>query len=290
MVQQNLYRQYMRNMLQLNNGDGTFSEIGQLAGVSNTDWSWSPLLADFDNDGYKDLFITNGYLRDYTNKDFLKYWGDYKVKKAINRESVQLMDLVKAMPSTKVLSYIFSNNHDLTFSNRQRDWGIQTPAISSGAVYADLDNDGDLELVVNNINEPAFIYQNMSREQSRNGFIQLKLTPVRGNRNAIGASVTVYAGGNLQYQEVQPVRGYLSSQPVILHFGVGAATRIDSINIVWPDQTIQKVRGVASISSWLFNSRPLQARLVRCQFSRRLRPFLQKWTPFWPICTKLFRK
>ena len=96
---QDLHKQYMRNMLQLNNGDGTFSEIGQLAGISNTDWSWCPLLADFDNDGYKDLFVTNGYLRDYTNKDFLRYWGDYKVKKAMDREPVLLMDLVKAMPS-----------------------------------------------------------------------------------------------------------------------------------------------------------------------------------------------
>lgn len=245
MQQQNLQKQYMRNMLQLNNGDGTFSEIGQLAGVSNTDWSWSPLLADFDNDGYKDLFITNGYLRDYTNKDFLKYWGDYKVKKAINRESIQLMDLVKAMPSTKVLSYIFSNNHDLTFTNKQREWGIQTPAISSGAAYADLDNDGDLELIVNNINEPAFVYQNMSREQSKNSYIQLKLMPANGNKQVIGAKVTVYANGNVQYQEVNPVRGYLSTQPQLLHFGLGTGSKIDSIKVIWPDQTVQKLMDVA---------------------------------------------
>ncbi|MFD2572799.1 VCBS repeat-containing protein [Spirosoma soli] len=255
MVQQNLQKQYMRNMLQLNNGDGrnrsdgpgvpTFSEVAQAAGVSNTDWSWAPLLADFDNDGYKDLFITNGYLRDYTNKDFLRYWGDYKIKKAINRESVQLMDLVKAMPSTKLPNYIFSNNKDITFKNRQREWGIETPSISNGAAYADLDNDGDLELIVNNINEPAFVYQNMAREQAQNAYIQLKLIPTAGNKQALGAKVTVYTNGNLQYQELSPVRGYLSSQPLTLHFGVGAARVIDSINVIWPDQSIQKLTQVA---------------------------------------------
>ncbi|WP_338875655.1 VCBS repeat-containing protein [Spirosoma sp. SC4-14] len=245
MQQQGLYRQYMRNMLQINNGNGTFSEIAQAAGVSNTDWSWAPLLADFDNDGYKDLFVTNGYLRDYTNKDFLKYWGDYKVKKAVNREPVQLMDLVRAMPSTKLPNYIFRNNHDLTFTNTQRLWGIETPSISNGAAYADLDNDGDLELIVNNINDPAFIYQNMSREQSGNAYIQVKLQPAQINQSVIGTKVTVYAQGNRQYQELAPVRGYLSSQPYVLHFGLGNATVIDSIAIVWPDQSRQLLTGTA---------------------------------------------
>jgi len=244
MVQQNLQKQYMRNMLQLNNGDGTFSEIAQTAGVSNTDWSWAPLLADFDNDGYKDLFITNGYLRDYTNKDFLKYWGDYKIRKAIDREPVQLMDLVKAMPSTKIPNYIFRNNHDLTFANKQADWGFQTPSISNGAAYADLDNDGDLELIVNNINEPAFVYQNLAREQTKNAYLQLRLLPTTGNKQAVGAKATVYANGTLQYQELNPVRGYLSSQPLTLHFGLGTATTIDSIRVVWPDQSVQKLTNV----------------------------------------------
>lgn len=245
MVKQKLQHQFMRNMLQLNNGDGTFSEIGQLAGVSNTDWSWSPLLADFDNDGYKDLFITNGYLRDYTNKDFLKYWGDYKVRKAIDREPVQLMDLVKAMPSTRIPNYIFRNNHDLTFTNRQQEWGIDRPAISNGAVYADLDNDGDLELIVNNINESAFIYQNLSREQNKSAYLQLNLVATGSNRHALGAQVTVYAGGNRQYQELNPVRGYLSSQSAVLHFGMGTATVADSIRILWPDQSRQLLTQVA---------------------------------------------
>ncbi|MBC7571980.1 MAG: VCBS repeat-containing protein [Spirosoma sp.] len=244
MVRQNLNRQYMRNMLQLNNGDGTFSEIAQTAGVSNTDWSWSPLLADFDNDGYKDLFITNGYLRDYTNKDFLKYWGDYKIRKAIDREPVQLMDLVRAMPATRLPNYIYRNNHDLTFANMQQAWGLQTPAISNGAAYADLDNDGDLELIVNNINEPAFVYQNLSREQHKTTYLQLSLTATGGNRNAVGARVTVFGGGNRQYQELNPVRGYLSSQSTTLHFGMGVATVADSVLIIWPDQSRQTLTRV----------------------------------------------
>jgi len=235
----------MRNMLQLNNGDGTFSEIGQLAGVSNTDWSWCPLLADFDNDGYKDLFITNGYMRDYTNKDFLRYWGDYKIKKAMDREAPKLMDLVQAMPSTTLPNYIFRNNHDLTFSNKQQEWGLNRPALSNGAVYADLDNDGDLDLVINNINENAFVYKNMSREQSHTSYLSVELQGKGGNTKAVGAKVYVYTGGLLQYEELNPNRGYLSSVSTVLHFGLGALQRIDSVRIIWPDQTTQLLKDVA---------------------------------------------
>ena len=235
MTGQGLQEQYMRNMLQLNNGDGTFSEIGQLAGVSATDWSWCPLLADFDNDGYKDIFITNGYLRDYTNKDFLRYWGDYKIKQAMNREPVKLMDLVTAMPSSVLKKYIFRNNGDLTFTNMQTAWGIDQGAVSSGAVYADLDGDGDLDLVVNNLNSEAFVYQNMSREQGGGNYLAVKLEGSGGNTAAIGAKVYVYTGGMRQYEEVNPARGYLSCMPAELHFGIGKAEMADSMLIVWPD-------------------------------------------------------
>ncbi|MBW3128591.1 VCBS repeat-containing protein [Hymenobacter profundi] len=239
MLQQDLYHQYMRNMLHLNNGDGTFSEIGQLAGVSNTDWSWCPLLADFDNDGYKDIFISNGYLRDYTNKDFLRYWGDYKIKKAMAREPFLLMDLVTAMPSTAVPDYIFRNNHDLTFTNKQTDWGLNQTNMSNGAVYADLDNDGDLELIVNTINQPASIYRNRSVEDQHTAYLAFKLTGAGQNTQAVGAKVYVYAAGNAQYQEVNPNRGYLSCVPTTLHFGLGSSSVVDSVRIVWPNQTRQ---------------------------------------------------
>ncbi|QHS60457.1 VCBS repeat-containing protein [Chitinophaga agri] len=245
MLSQDLYKQYMRNMLQLNNGDGTFSEIGQLAGVSNTDWSWCPLIADLDNDGYKDIFVTNGYLRDYTNKDFLRYWGDYKVKKAIDREPVLLMDLVSAMPSTSLQNYVFRNNKDLTFSNMQQKWGFDAGGISSGAVYADLDNDGDLDLVINKINEPAAVYRNMTREQNQAaGYLAFKLKGTGANTGAIGAKVYVYSKGVQQYQEVNPNRGYLSAVSTQLLFGLGDNTQADSVRIIWPDNKVQRLQQV----------------------------------------------
>ncbi|MCF2502996.1 VCBS repeat-containing protein [Dyadobacter sp. CY107] len=244
MMNQKLHKQYMRNMLQLNNGDGTFSEIAQFSGVSNTDWSWSPLLADFDNDGYKDLFVSNGYLRDYTNKDFLKYWGDYKIRRAVDKEPFQLMDLIRAMPSTKLASYVFRNNKDLTFTKMQEPWGMAEPAISSGAVYTDLDNDGDLDLVVNNINDPAFVYQNMGQEQTGNAWFQIKLRDKGANGNAVGAKVYTYSKGAQQYQEVNPNRGYLSCSPTRLHFGMEKITSIDSVKVIWPDGATEVLKEV----------------------------------------------
>ena len=245
MQSQGLQKQYMRNMLHLNNGDGTFSEIGRLAGVSNTDWSWTPLFADFDNDGYKDLFVSNGYLRDYTNKDFLRYWGDYKLKKAIDREPALLMDLIKAMPSTLVPNYIFKNNQNLTFSNQQQAWGINTPVISSAAVYADLDNDGDLDLVINNVNEQAFLYKNNSREIYNSAYLSLTLKGIKQNSQALGTKVYIYYKGHMQYQEVNPARGYLSAVPAVLHFGMGTETVADSIKIIWPNNQVQLLQKVS---------------------------------------------
>lgn len=244
MQNQGLYKQYMRNMLHLNNGDGTFSEIAQLAGVSNTDWSWCPLIADFDNDGYKDIFVTNGYLRDYTNKDFLRYWGDYKIKKAMAGQPFRLMELVMAMPSTAVPDYIFRNNHNLTFTNKQVEWGLNQQNISNGAVYVDLDNDGDLDLVVNNINQPASVYQNTSREANNTSYLAIKLKGTGKNTNAIGAKVSVYTGKNIQYQEVNPNRGYLSCVSTTLNFGLGDTKKVDSVRIIWPDNSSQLLKDV----------------------------------------------
>jgi hypothetical protein len=238
------YYQYMRNMLQVNTGNGTFSEVGQLAGVSNTDWSWAPLLADFDNDGWKDLFVTNGYLRDYTNMDFIRYMESYTQQKggSIRREDV--LALVHKMPSSNVNNYIYRNNGDLTFRNQGPAWGMNIPSNSNGAAYADLDNDGDLDLVTNNINQPAFIYRNQADKQLKHHYLQLQLAGGGGNTAGIGARVTVYAGGQQQLQEQMPSRGFQSSVSPILHFGLGRQKQVDSLRIVWASGRQQVLKQV----------------------------------------------
>jgi hypothetical protein len=226
-----LYYQYMRNMLHINNGTGSYSEVGQFSGVSNTDWSWAPLFADYDNDGWKDLFVTNGYLRDFTNMDFLKYMGDELRNRNVVGE--ELLDIVKKMPASNVINYLFKNNGDITFSNKSSQWGINAPSNSNGAAYADLDNDGDLDLVVNNINQPAFVYENKAVAQLNNGFLEINLRGEGQNTQGIGAKVTIYNKGKQQYLEQMPTRGYQSSVSPILHFGTGSDKTIDSLRVVW---------------------------------------------------------
>jgi enediyne biosynthesis protein E4 len=227
------YYQYMRNMLHLNNGEGTFSEIGQLSGISNTDWSWAPLFADYDNDGWKDLFVTNGYLRDYTNMDFLKYMGDFLQDNRGDIRRQNILELVQKMPSSQVKSYMFKNNKDLTFSNAGTQWGFNRFSTSNGAAYADLDNDGDLDLIINNINQPAFIYKNETNKQLNNHYLQVKLEGAGQNSEGLGAKVTIYSNDKQQYLEQMPTRGFQSCVSPVLHFGLGAENKIDSLLIVW---------------------------------------------------------
>ncbi len=290
MVNQGVEKQYMRNMLQLNNGDGTFSEIGQLAGISNTDWSWCPLFADFDNDGYKDLFISNGYLRDYTNKDFLRFWGDYKIKQAMNREPVNLFDLVKAMPASKYSNYIFKNNHDFTFSNEQKQWGFGLPENSNGAVYADLDNDGDLDLVVNNLNDKSAIYKNMSREYGHTSFLNVKLKYKGGNINAIGSKIYLYAGGQLQYVEVNPNRGYESCVSTVAHFGLEHLKTVDSMRVVWPDNKIQTLENISANQKLLIQYNADSVKAVLPNSEKIKNTIFSKATEFIPYTNEGFNE
>lgn len=235
MVLNGFYFQNMRNMLHLNNGDGTYSEIGQFAGVSNTDWSWAPLLADYDNDGWKDLFITNGYYRDYTNRDFLKYKGDYYFEKGKAREKADTFHLVSTMTSTPLHNYLYRNKGDLTFEDKSFAWGFKERNFSSGAAYADLDNDGDLELIVNNQNAAASVYKNLSREQNTtNHYLQISLAGAGKNTRAIGAKIEVYNQGKIQYFEQMSTRGFQSAVSDRLHIGLGDATAVDSVVVRWP--------------------------------------------------------
>jgi enediyne biosynthesis protein E4 len=228
-VRSGFYYQYMRNMLQLNNGNGTFSEIGQLAGVSNTDWSWSALLADYDNDGWKDLFVSNGYYRDYTNLDFIKYMDDFvKEKGRLNRDDV--LGIISHMPSSNVGNYIFQNQKGASFLNKTKDWGLSETSNSNGAAYADLDNDGDLDLVVNNINKAAFVFRN----NTENNYLKIKLKGSSSNTLGIGVKVLAEIAGSTTLIEQNLGRGYLSSISPILNLGLGKNALIDKLTINWP--------------------------------------------------------
>ncbi|RMG81202.1 MAG: hypothetical protein D6714_13355, partial [Bacteroidetes bacterium] len=227
--------QIMRNMLQLNNGAHGFSEIGMLAGISNTDWSWACLLADFDNDAYKDLYITNGYRRDVTNLDYLTYTVDSINRSGGLTQFKDFEDYLKKVPTKKLQNYMFRNRGDLTFEKVSTPWGFNQKSYSNGAAYADLDNDGDLDLVVNNIHDKAFIYKNKTREQSGGHYLQIQLAGAKVNPLAIGAKVKIYTGDQTQVQELRTVRGFFSSVQPIFHFGLGEKQMVDRIEILWPD-------------------------------------------------------
>ncbi len=233
MVNAGYHYQYMSNMLQLNNNNGTFSEIGQLAGVAKTDWSWAPLIADFDNDGFNDLFVTNGIEHDLSNQDFRN-----QMKTNIqNRKKVSLEEAIQMMPSSKLSNYIFQNNKNLTFTNSTQNWGLNAEINSNGAVYADLDNDGDLDLVLNNMAEEASIYQN----NANNNFVSFSFEGPQNNRNGIGAKVKVFADDLQQSKEVYTSRGFQSSVSNTINFGLGNRTKIDSIEVIWPNGFTQKM-------------------------------------------------
>ncbi|MEQ9289969.1 MAG: VCBS repeat-containing protein [Cyclobacteriaceae bacterium] len=239
MVVSNYHHQYMHNMLQLNNGDGTFSEISQLAGIDKTDWSWAPLIADFDNDGWKDIFVTNGVLKDVQDRD-----TDTEVKRLIEEKKKQgqltrqdFLEFSKMLPSVPLTNYIFKNKRDLTFEQKMEEWGIVETSFTNGAAYGDLDNDGDLDLVLNNINSPATIYEN---EGSGGHSVTISLKGKKGNPWAIGAKVTVWTGATFQTKESVLSRGYMSSVDPRLHFGLGERQSLDSLIVEWPDGRFSK--------------------------------------------------
>ena len=241
------HHQNMRNMLHLNiraglNDNPVFSEIGQLAGVSNTDWSWSALLADYDNDGLKDLFVSNGYVRDYTNMDFLNYEVAEAMEEARSqgrdisttdsyRKNMPLKELVQKMPSTKISNYVFRNTNGLEFNDMTIDWGFKEPMVSTGAAYADLDNDGDLDLIVSNSHAPAGVYENTS---ANTHYLMVRLKGGDRNPFGLGAKIYVKSQNHQQYREAYPVRGYQSSVDNMIHFGLGVDSIVHEVRILWP--------------------------------------------------------
>jgi hypothetical protein len=231
---------YDINSLQLSNGvspsgDVIFSEIADLAGVARTDWSWSALFADFDNDGYKDIFITNGYPKAANELDY--QMGALRARRA--GDHPRALALLKALHGYQLSNYVFRNNGDLTFSDKTKEWGMDQPGYSYGAAYADLNNDGTLDLVVNNLNAPASIYQNVQPKDDAHHYLQIKLEGESPNRRGIGSTLILTAGGHKQYLYHSLTRGYMSSMDDRAHFGLGRAKRADSLEVIWPDRRYQ---------------------------------------------------
>lgn len=236
----NYQSQYMFNVLQVNTGDGFFSEIGLCAGLAKTDWSWAALFADFDNDGLKDYLVTNGFRKDTKNNDWraaLKKVVSNATKE--NKRQLKFEHLQKA-ESNPVTNYIYKNNGAYQFEDKSEEWGFHEPSFSNGVAYADLDLDGDLDLVINNIDKEAFVYKNNAIEKKINNFIRFKILDNSEKHPAYNAKVSIFHGAEMQYAELHPVRGYLSSVENSLHFGLGKTTEIDSLKIEWLDgsQTI----------------------------------------------------
>jgi enediyne biosynthesis protein E4 len=247
-LKMNYQPQYIRNVLQRNNGNNTFSDIGYQSGIYATDWSWSPLIADFDNDGLRDIFISNGYPKDITDMDFVTYntgvtmFGTDKLK----RENA--VKALKGLSGVYKPNFLFRNKGDFQFENVTSSWGISEPSYSNGAAYADFDNDGDLDIVMNNINQEAHLYRNnadASKNANRN-FLRIDYRGQATNPKAIGAKVWLYVNGEILYAEQQIQRGYMSSVDPKMHFGLGKANHVDSLKVVWPDQRKQVLRGLSA--------------------------------------------
>lgn len=254
--------QYPRNVLQLNQGprtnqhdsagDPIFSDIGFFSGIAETDWSWAPLVADWDNDGYRDLIVTNGYPKDVTDHDFIAFRNDAYAL-------IPKKELLEEIPQVKIHNYAYRNNGSLAFKDVSGDWGMETPSFSNGAAFADLDNDGDMDLVVNNINDEAFIYKNTCRnradENNNKHYLSVKLRGDSLNRNGLGCWIEIHYQGKQQVYEANPYRGYLSTTQLNVHFGLGGVATVDSLVVKWPGGKKQVLRQVAADQTVEINSK-----------------------------------
>lgn len=237
--------QYIRNTLQLNNGNGSFSEVGQIAGIAATEWSWSSLLLDFDHDGLKDLFVTNGYRQDITNLDFMVYGNRVLTMGTEEANRKQRLEQLNKLPGIKLPNFLFKNEGDLQFKDISKEAGFTRPTYSNGMAYADLDNDGDLDIVINNIDDPAGLYQNQTPKTDSTNYLRFKFQGESPNLAGLGSEVELHFQGKIQKQFFTPYRGYLSSVEQALHFGLGKVSQVDRVIVTWPngrEQVLTKVK------------------------------------------------
>ena len=248
------YHQFMQNTLQLNNGNETFSEIAFYSGVAETDWSWGPIIFDMDNDGYVDIFVSNGIYHDLTNQDFIDFFASEIIQKmTISGKKAVVDSIINKMPSTPIPNYAFRNNGDLTFTNMSAEWGFDTPSFSNGTAYGDFDNDGDLDLIVNNVNQPCFVYQNKTNEKTNNHYLKVRLKGEGQNTFGIGSVVNVYYNDQTHKQEQISSRGFQSSINHVLNFGLGNVTVVDSVEVIWPNRKRQVVKNISADQLITFN-------------------------------------
>jgi enediyne biosynthesis protein E4 len=250
------YSQYMQNCLQLNNADGTFSEIAFYAGVAATDWSWGALTFDMDNDGWKDIFVSNGIYKDLTNQDYIEFLANEEnMEKIAQGKKFDFKDFTDEMKSTPISNYAFINNKDLTFTNRSAELGLDKESFSNGAAYGDLDNDGDNDLVINNVNMPLFVYKNNTGQAAGNHFLQLNLQGDSLNSNGIGSVVKTFNHGLSTTYYHQPARGFQSCiSPNLITIGLGKNKSVDSLQIIWPNGYYQTIKEIPSDSLYLFKN------------------------------------
>jgi enediyne biosynthesis protein E4 len=245
-IKNDFHHQFAANCLQLNNGDGTFSEIAAYAGVNATDWSWGALSFDFNNDGWKDLFVSNGISKDLTNQDFLNYFTSSAVINNARAGIVDFEGMLNKMESNPIANYGFINQKNLTFKNEAQALGLALPSFSNGAAYGDLDNDGDLDLVVNNENAEAFVYRNMATETLKTSYLKIKLKGLAPNTYGYGAKVSLYTKNGLQVLQQMPSRGFESSVEPVLNFGLGNLASVDSLVVLWPTMKTQTLVNIKS--------------------------------------------